>query len=395
MAKFHIATEDDIRGGRATDIYFVRTVGTLKSAGLDDAVVRAEFHVASLPRGYKWAVFAGLKEALYALEGRPVTVYSLLEGSLFHEDEPLMVIEGRYVDFALFETTVLGILRHYSSIASKAARVKKAAGDKACLFFGARALHPAAQPMADRAAYIGGCDGVSGVLGAELMGKRALGTMPHALMIIFRALRGDHTEAWAWFDKAAPPDVPRIVLADTFLDEREEALLAIARLGDRLWGVRLDTPGSRRGDMLKIVREVRWTLDLAGHAGVKIVVSGGLDEEEVARLRDYVDAFGVGTSIAFPPSVDISMDIVEVLVGGRWTPITKRGKLPGFKQIYDCGGGRRRVLPWGSPPPDCGDGSRGKPLIRKVMEDGRIIEKVPDEDEIRAYVLEQLKSVDL
>jgi nicotinate phosphoribosyltransferase len=71
-------------------------------------------------------------------------------------------------------------------------------------------------------------------------------------------------------------------------------------------GVRLDTPGNRGGDMLKIAREVRWALDLAGYRDVKIVVSRWLDEEEVA------DVFGVGTSIAFTPSVDILMDIVEV-----------------------------------------------------------------------------------
>ncbi len=111
-------------------------------------MVRAEFRVASLPRGYRWAVYAGLKEALYALEGRPVTVYSMPERTLFGDNESLMVIEGRCVDFAVYETTVLGILCHYSTIASKAASVKKAAGGKMCLFFGARVLHPAVQPMA-------------------------------------------------------------------------------------------------------------------------------------------------------------------------------------------------------------------------------------------------------
>ncbi len=394
MAKFHVLSPEDITAGRATDIYFIRAVEALKAAGLEEAVVRAEFHVASLPRGYRWAVYAGLKEALYALEGRPVTVYSMPEGTLFGENEPLMVIEGRYVDFAVYETTVLGILRHYSSIASKAARVKKAAGGKTCLFFGARVLHPAVQPMADRAAYIGGCDGVSGVPGAEMMGKRPSGTMPHALMIIFRALKGDHAQAWLWFDKTAPPDVPRVVLADTFLDEREESLIAARLLGGRLWGVRLDTPGSRRGDMLKIAREVRWALDLAGYRDVKIVVSGGLDEEEVARLAEVADVFGVGTSIAFPPSVDISMDIVEVKTGDGWTPITKRGKLPGFKQVYDCGG-RHITAPWRDPPPRCPDGSEARPLLRKYMEDGRIVERLPDEDEIRQYVLRQLGTAEL
>ncbi len=103
-----------------------------------------------------------------------------------------------------------------------------------------------------------------------MTGKRPSGTMPHALMIISRALKGDLAQAWLWFCKTAPPDVPRVVPADTFLDEREESLTAA-----RLWRVRLDTPGSRRGDMLKTARKVRWALNLAGCRDVKIVVSGG------------------------------------------------------------------------------------------------------------------------
>jgi nicotinate phosphoribosyltransferase len=128
MAKFHILLPEDITASRVTDIYFIRAVETLKAAGFEEAVVRAESPVASLPRGYRWAVYAGLKEALYALEGRPVTVYSMPEGPLFGENESLVVIEGRYVDFAVYEAMVLGILRHYSTIVSKAARLKKATG---------------------------------------------------------------------------------------------------------------------------------------------------------------------------------------------------------------------------------------------------------------------------
>ncbi len=74
--------------------------------------------------------------------------------------------------------------------------------------------------------------------GAELLGIRASGTMPHALMIIFKhAMGGDHSLAWKFFDEAVPSDVPRIVLADTFLDEREEVGgLAIKSLGNKLAG---------------------------------------------------------------------------------------------------------------------------------------------------------------
>jgi nicotinate phosphoribosyltransferase len=384
----HIATPSDILSGRTTDVYFQRTVEVLKNAGLSDVKVRAEFHVSSLPREYKWAVFTGLKEVIEVLRGRRVTLYAMPEGTVFYENEPVMVIEGPYLEFAVLETAILGILRHYSSISTKAARIKKLIGDKTCLFFGARALHPAIQPMADRAAYIGGCDGVATVLGAEMMGIKPSGTMPHALMIIFKAVMGDHTLAWVWFDKTMPTDVPRIVLADTFLDEREEALLAAKLLNDRLYGVRLDTPGSRRGNMRRIVEEVRWSLDLHGYKHVKIFVSGGLDEPQIVALKDVADGFGVGTSIAFPPSVDLSMDIVEVEVNGKWVPITKRGKLPGFKQVYKCGT-RHVVVKWDKP------ATCGEPLLVKWIENGVVVRTPPSEGEIREYVLRQLKELDL
>jgi nicotinate phosphoribosyltransferase len=383
----HIARDDDILSGRTTDVYFQRTVEVLKNAGLSDVKVRAEFHVSSLPRDYKWAVFTGLKEVIEVLRGRRVTLYAMPEGTVFYENEPVMVIEGPYLEFAVLETAILGILRHYSSISTKAARIKKLVGDKTCLFFGARALHPAIQPMADRAAYVGGCDGVATVLGAEMMGIKPSGTLPHALMIIFKAVMGDHTLAWVWFDKTVPMDVPRIVLVDTFLDEREEALLAAKLLNDRLYGVRLDTPGSRRGNMRRIVEEVRWSLDLHGYKHVKIFVSGGLDEPQIAVLKDVADGFGVGTSIAFPPSVDLSMDIVEVEVNGKWVPITKRGKLPGFKQVYKCGT-RHVVVRWGEP------ATCGEPLLVKWIENGVVVRTPPSEGEIREYVLQQLKELE-
>ncbi|MEM0478691.1 MAG: nicotinate phosphoribosyltransferase [Pyrobaculum sp.] len=383
----YIATPSDIASGLTSDVYFSYALETLKNAGLADVRVRAEFHVSSLPRDYKWALFTGLKEVIELLKGRDVTLYAMPEGTVFYENDPLMVIEGPYSQFAVLETAILGIVRHYSSISTKAARVKKAVGDKLCLFFGARALHPAIQPMADRAAYIGGCDGVATIMGAKLIGIKPSGTMPHALMIIFKAALGDHTLAWVWFDKVQPPELPRVVLADTFFDEREEALTAAKLLGERLWGVRLDTPGSRRGNIRRIVEEVRWTLDLHGYRHVKIFVSGGVDESQVLQLRDLVDGFGVGTAISFPPSVDIAMDIVEVEVDGKWTPITKRGKLPGFKQVYRCGS-RHVITPWGAERP-CGE-----PLLVKWIENGRVVKEPPGDREIREYVLNQLNSVE-
>lgn len=384
--KLYIASEEEILRGEATDIYFERTHRILKAKGIRRKV-RMEFHAMKLPKGYEWAVYAGLEEVLYLLKDKPVTVYSMPEGTLFKAKEPLLIIEGYYDDFALYETPILGILRHYSSIASKAARIKRLAMDKTVLFFGLRAIHPAIAPMADRAAYIGGVDAVSGVLSERYLGLKPSGTMPHALIIVF----GDQGEAWKAFDEVVEQDVPRIMLVDTFLDEREEALRAARLLGSRLYGVRLDTPSSRRGDMRQIVEEVRWTLDIHGFKHVKIVVSGGLSEKEIARLKDIVDAFGVGTSIAMPVSVDISADIVEVYEDGEWKPVTNRGKLPGAKQVYRKRPGLNDVVTLMEKPEGVPEGYT--PLLEKYLEDGKLTRKLPSLNDIRRYVIEQLREL--
>jgi len=369
--------------GVVTDIYFVRTKKILEAKRLRKKI-RMEYHVVKLPRGFEWAVFAGLEEVLYVLRDKPVTVYAMPEGTLFKAGEPLMIIEGYLDDIVLYETAILGILRHYTSIATKAARIKKLAGDKKVLFFGLRALHPAIAPAVDRAAYIGGVDAVSGYASQKYLGLKPQGTMPHALIIAF----GNQVEAWKAFDEVVEPEVPRIMLVDTFYDERVEALMAAQLLGERLHGVRLDTPSSRRGSMKQIVEEVRWTLDIHGYKHVKIVVSGGIDEKEVVELRNLVDAFGVGTSIAMPPSIDISADIVEVYEDNTWKPITKRGKLPGAKQVYRKRPGLNDIITLldkpGIVPSDY------TPLLKKYIEDGRILVEPPSLEEIRKYVLEQL-----
>ncbi|MFP3197422.1 MAG: nicotinate phosphoribosyltransferase [Sulfolobaceae archaeon] len=386
--RFYIADEASILKGEITDVYFDRAVRTLEHLGFKEVKVRMEIHSYGLPKDYQWAVFTGLEEVLNLLEGKDVTVYAMPEGTLFKEIEPVMIIEGNYLDFGVYETAFLGILRHYSSISTKAARIKRLALDKTVLFFGLRALHPAIAPMVDRAAYIGGCDGVSGAFNEKTIGIKPSGTMPHALMLSV----GDNVKAWKAFDEAMPPDVPRIILADTFEDERTEALKAAQLLKDKLYGIRLDTPSSRRGNFRKIVQEVRWTLNIHGFTNVKIYVSGGIDEDDIIQLRDIVDGFGVGTSIANPSEgVDFSADIVEKFENGKWIPFTKRGKWPGAKQVYRCGDTPDTdvitLLDVQPPRPEC------KPLLKKVMERGKIITDLPSAKEIREYVLEQLKKL--
>ena len=135
-------------------------------------------------------------------------------------------------------------------------------------------------------------DGVSSIIGAKTCGIKPTGTMPHALMIIF----GDQIKAWKAYDEVIEPDSPRVILVDTYYDEKTESIMAAEALGDHLYGVRLDTPGSRRGNFSQIIKEVRWELDLRGFKNVKIFVSGGLNERTVKELGEAgADAFGVGT----------------------------------------------------------------------------------------------------
>ncbi|HET6637752.1 MAG TPA: nicotinate phosphoribosyltransferase [Gemmatimonadota bacterium] len=334
--RFHIADEAAIAGGGATDVYFVRALELLARDGVDPQVV-VEVRARTLPGGWPWAMFAGLEEALNLLPAG-LGVRALAEGALFQAGEPVLAIEGRYRGFAALETPLLGLLCQASGIATAAARCRVAAGERALLSFGARRMHPAIAPMVERSAWLGGCDGVSTIAAAELLGIEPTGTMPHALVLCL----GDTVRAARVFDAAFGGETPTIVLIDTFQDEKFEALRVAEALGERLDGVRFDTPGSRRGDMREILRETRWELDLRGHHGVRFYVSGGLDPEAIVELNPVCDGYGVGTHISAARTIDYSLDIVEI--DGR--PIAKRGKASGRKSLLVCGScGARAVVP--------------------------------------------------
>jgi nicotinate phosphoribosyltransferase len=241
----------------------------------------------------------------------------------------------------------------------------------------------------DRAAYIGGIDGVSSLLGAETIGADPMGTMPHALIIMF----GDQIEAWRAYDEVMPAEVPRVALVDTYFDEKTEAVMAAKALGKRLQAVRLDTPGSRRGSFADIIREVRWELDLRGHDHVRIFVSGGLDIESVKELGDAgADAFGVGTSISGAPPVDFALDIVEV--DGQ--PVAKRGKFGGRKQVWRCPKCIVDVVEsFSKSGPKClRCGGETESMLKMLIKDGKIVPDQPDPRHIREKVLEQLDKLD-
>lgn len=321
-----------------------------------------------------------------ALEGLPVDVDCMAEGSLFLCHEPVLRIAGDYARFAEMETALLGLLCQASGIATRAARCRPAAGGRTLVSFGARRAHPALAPMIDRACYLGGCDGVLVVASARLLDLEPTGTMPHALIMV----AGDLTTALQWFDEIIDPDVARVALVDTFCDEKFEALTAAQTLGERLAAVRLDTPGSRRGDMLAIMREVRWELDLRGYEHVQLFLSGGLDEYDIEHLNELADGYGVGTALSSAPPVDLAMDIVVI----EGEPLTKRGKLSGVKEVAVCPTcATRTVIPAGRSVADtCGCGERSLMALQPLLRAGELVADLPAIEQIRTRREQQVRA---
>jgi nicotinate phosphoribosyltransferase len=199
---------------------------------------------------------------------------------------------------------------------------------------------------------------------------------------------GDTVEALKAFHEVIEPKVRRVALIDTLQDEKFEAIRVAEALGKDLFAVRLDTPSSRRGDLYRIVEEVRWELNLRGFEHVKIVASGGVDEYEILRLNSIVDSYGVGTSIANAPVLNFALDIMEI----EGQPMAKRGKWSGAKEVFRRRGTRETVvLPTGRRPPD----DSWEPLLKPLIKAGRIVRDLPPPRTLRDFVLDQLGSVPL
>jgi nicotinate phosphoribosyltransferase len=385
---FFSASDEHIKEGRVTDVYFERVKAALDSRGINP-VVDMEVRAGGLPEDWGWAVFAGLEELLELVDGLPIELRSIDEGELFYPGEPVFSVRGKYLDFGVFETAMLGFVCQASGISTNAARCKLAAGERPVISFGARRMHPAIAPMIERSAYIGGCDGVAVVESAERIGIEPSGTMSHTLILCCQ----DERTAYEIFNESMPPGVSRIALVDTFQDEKFGALFAAEVLGDDLYAVRLDTPGSRRGDFLKIMKEVRWELDIRSFGHVRLFVSGDLDERKILEYNTVADAYGVGTHISNSPVINFAMDIVNI----DGSNLAKRGKESGLKQIWSCpsDGSRSTTLAEVDAPRCDLCGGAMQPHIKDRYCAGRMLATSPSPSEIRSGVLRRLESVDL
>ena len=356
---FDVVPTESILDGSATDAYFLRTEEALEYAGRNPRVL-TEVTADQFPTG-EFDLFAGLKDAAHLLEGLPVDVDALPEGQLF-DGGPVMRIEGQYLDFARYETSLLGFLSHATGLATRALEARLAAPDSLVLSFGSRHVHPSLAAVVERSALLAGNDSFSNVAAGEVLDREAGGTMPHSLVICFGS--GNQEDAWRAFDGGVGPEVPRIALVDTYTDETDEAVRAAEALGDALDSVRIDTTASRRGDFRHIIREVRWELDARGFENVGIFVSGGITPETMAELRDLVAGFGVGSHVTDADPRDFALDIVEV----EGEPAAKRGKLSGAKEVYRGPDGEHLIQRADEPAPE-----DAEPLLEPLIRDGEIV----------------------
>ncbi len=312
----HLALSED-----RADVYFARTQTILQKEGLDPVVTMEIFPGRD-------GIFCGIKEVLELLATvlpEDGEVWTLDEGEPMSDHEIVLRITAPYSSFGLYETVILGTLAHESGWATAAREVVEAAEGASVISFGARHVHPDVSARMEYAAIVGGCVTGATPAGARLAGKAPAGTIPHAMILIF----GDTVKAAQAFDRHMPPEFPRIALVDTFKDEAEESLRVARAMGERLWGVRLDTPPERGRVTPALVKEVRARLDQAGFPNVKIFVSGGITPE---RIRQFiaegapVDGYGVGSYISGAKPIDFTGDLK--VVAGK--PLAKRGRIPGI-----------------------------------------------------------------
>ncbi len=405
-----------------TDLYELTMAQTYWQAGMHE-LATFSFFFRKLPADRGYLVAAGIEQvldyleqfrfdaaALAALErlGRfdPAflrfleqvrftgQVRAVPEGTLVFADEPLLEVVAPILEGQLVETYIVNQLHLHTLLATKAARVRWAAGSRQVIDFGARRCHGV--EAATAAAYCGwlvGFDGTSNVLAGLQYNIPVYGTMAHAFISAFpREIDAFRTYARSFPDKTT-------LLVDTYdtLAGVRHALVVARELrqqGHELQGIRLDS-----GDLLELSRSARALADAAGFPGLRIFASGSLDEyvvDELVRAGAPIDAFGVGTKVGVSADAPYG-DCAYKLTAYAGRPVLKlsehKQSLPGAKQVYrgyDAAGqlAYDLISGWDEPaPPEM------QPLLEVRMEQGRRTTPAPSVEARRAYFRRQFAAL--
>ncbi|MBM4358233.1 MAG: nicotinate phosphoribosyltransferase [Deltaproteobacteria bacterium] len=348
----------------ATDLYQLTMAAGYFHRGLADTTATFELFVRKLPKQRRYLVACGIEDALDYLEGLRFEdddiaflaelpamraamtrefidylrdfrfrgdVRTVREGTVVFGGEPMVQVRGSIIEAQLVETFLLSAVNHGTMIASKAARVIRAAGGASVLEFGTRRTHPDAALSAARAAYLVGFAGTSNVEAGKRYGLPVLGTAAHS----WTMAHDDEEQAFANYAATFPDST--ILLIDTY-DTLRGAERAAKVVGAKLKGVRIDS-----GDLVAQSRAVRGILDAHGLTHTKILASGDLNEHAIAELRAAgapFDSYGVGTELVCSkdaPALGGVYKVVEWSRGGSSRAIAKfaegKATYPGAHQV--------------------------------------------------------------
>lgn len=403
-----------------TDLYQLTMLQAYFDQGMEDTAV-FEFFVRKLPPGRNFLVAAGLDQALGYLEdlrfgadeidwlagcGRfhrdfvdslrglrfSGEVQAMAEGTVFFADEPLLRVVAPLREAQLVETRIINLLQFQTLVASKAARVRLAAGDRLLVDFGLRRAHGAeAALFSARASYIAGFDGTSNVLAGMRWDVPLFGTMAHS----FIQTHDDELAAFEHFARSHPKATT--LLIDTYDTEAAaQAIIPLARKlaaeGIAIQAVRIDS-----GDLGLHAHRVRSILDAGAAQDIKIFASGNLDENAVQSLMDSgapIDGFGVGTRMntsADQPYFDCAYKLQEYAGAARRKRSEGKATWPGRKQVF------RRFDDFGVMVGDtlttATDIAAGTPLLATVMRKGRRLAPAPRLAELRESTRAQLAAL--
>ncbi|HBO38293.1 MAG TPA: nicotinate phosphoribosyltransferase [Pasteurellaceae bacterium] len=300
-----------IKNGWFSAVYFLKTTEIIKQKCPKQRVTMQFFQK-------KEAILCGVDEAialLHTFSANPheLKIWALHDGDKISPFETVLMIEGYYEDFGYLEGLIDGVLARRTSVATNVYDVVQAAGEKQVIFMGDRDDHFSQQAGDGYAAYIGGAAAQATHAMNEWWGKQGVGTMPHALIQLFK---GDLIQACEAYLEAYPGD-NLIALVDYNNDVITESLKVAHHFGDKLYGVRVDTAANMvdqyflrnqhefgqddlRGTNARLIQRLREYLDAAGFPKVKIIVSGGFDANKIRHFEQQntpVDSYGIGSSL--------------------------------------------------------------------------------------------------
>ena len=338
---------DPVLAGLLTDKYELTMLAAALRDGTAHRRTTFELFARRLPEGRRYGVVAGTGRLLEALPqfrfdddacrslaefldpdtlrylrdfrfGGDIDGYA--EGELYFPGSPVLSVRGSFAECVVLETLVLSIFNHDTAIASAAARMVSAAGDRRLIEMGSRRTHERAAVAAARAAYIAGFAASSNLEAHRRYGIPAEGTAAHAFTMLHT--HGDEsstlTELTAFRAQVDALGTGTTLLVDTY-DVATGVANAVAAAGTTLGAVRIDS-----GELGVLARQVREQLDQLGATGTRIVVSGDLDEFSIAGLRSApADSYGVGTSLVTgsgAPTANMVYKLVEV----DGVPVQKR-----------------------------------------------------------------------